>query len=395
MQDFWPKVGHSMMATSNPQQTLRIQWSKNYFDDYKKLASDYAMCGTVVFTEVISSGHDNIKSDAWFLSGIYLLRHALELGLKALICRISQTTPDIQNAFLSCQHNLKTLYDTYCASSEQYLTADEHSWLDKYLTSLETVDQKSDIFRFPFDDIFLHQYRNKFLDNVDVANNLLQAFSLVEKCINCGAVPDDSEFDSSLVPEFFIFATHGIGNCSLWQPISDDGFFMKIEGYNDVAQFIYEECSNIPLANKIFPLFFVLRNSIELGLKRLFYTRVEHGLCSKIFYAKRNSHRVKKDLWKHVRPVIEHYANATGEDLSIIPLVESQLAELESIDKNGDVFRYPTSYSLEYRIHDVVFDVANVYEFMQGIIQFLNGCGAMLENIADFESEMRYEYGFE
>lgn len=60
---------------------------------------------------------------------------------------------------------------------------DEEEWLTKYFASLEEVDKKSDMFRFPFEDDFLSKYRDKFLDNVDVANNMLQAFSLIKKCI--------------------------------------------------------------------------------------------------------------------------------------------------------------------------------------------------------------------
>lgn len=394
MSDYWPQPGQSLLDIRDPQYTVHIKWSKDYFRDYRKLAFDYAKCGTAVFTEVINSEHDNVKADAWFLAGIYLLRQALELGLKSLICRTASSTPDIQNTFLSCQHNLEALFKVYTSSSEQYLTTAEHTWLLTYLASLETVDEKSDMFRFPFDDVFLSQYRDKFLDNVDVANNLLQAFDLVEKCINCGITSPDSVFDTSLTPSFFVFASHGYGNCYLWQPISDEGFFLKVQGYNDVAQFLFEQCPNISLDEKTYPLLFLLRNSIELGLKRLFYSRVEHGLCPKIFFSKRNSHRIKKDLWKSVRPTIEYYANETGEDISVLDLVETYISEIESLDKNGDGFRYPTSYSLEYRLDDKDFDILNMYGFMLGIINFVNGCSAMLENISDYEADMRSEYGY-
>ena len=96
------------------------------------------------------------------------------------------------------------------------------------------------MFRFPFDDAFLSQYRDKFLDNVAVTNNLVQAMDIIENCLNCGQTSQDDDFDAKLVPTFFVFASHGFGNCYLWQPISDEGFFIKIQGYNDVAQFLFE-----------------------------------------------------------------------------------------------------------------------------------------------------------
>lgn len=39
------------------------------------------------------------------------------------------------------------------------------------------------MFRFPFEDEFLSKYRDKFLDNVDVANNMLQGYALVKNAL--------------------------------------------------------------------------------------------------------------------------------------------------------------------------------------------------------------------
>ena len=190
---------------------------------------------------MIGSGHDNVKSDMWFLTGIFLVRHSLELGLKALSCRVFSRKRDIENAFEECCHDVSMLYKKYTNTRlEKYLTDEEEEWLTKYLDSLEEVDKKSDMFRFPFEDEFLSKYRDKFLNNVDIANNLLQCFALVKKCIEKGIVLKEDEFDSKLKPEFFVFASHGIGNCYLWQRISDEGFHVKVTGYSEVIDYVYQ-----------------------------------------------------------------------------------------------------------------------------------------------------------
>ncbi|MDB7983740.1 hypothetical protein [Faecalicoccus pleomorphus] len=68
------------------------------------------------------------------------------------------------------------------------------------------------------------------------------------------------------------------------------------------------------------------------------------------------------------------------------------IEEINLLDKNGDVFRYPTSYSLEYRLDDKKVDLTNVYEYNKALINFLNGCDSMLDAIADYQSEMKAEY---
>lgn len=96
---------------------------------------------------------------------------------------------------------------------------------------------------------------------------------------------------------------------------------------------------------------------IELCLKRLFYSRVDNGVPLYIFRTKRKSYFLKKDLWKNVKPVIMRYANTQGNDIDVINNVEKMIEVVNSSDKKGDNFRYPTSYSLEYRIDNVVLDL--------------------------------------
>ena len=333
-----------------------------------------------------------MKSDMWFLTGIFLIRQSLELSLKALLCRVYSRKRDVQDAFEECCHDLSMLFQKYNDTDiEKYLNNDEEEWLTKYFASLEEVDKKSDMFRFPFEDDFLSKYRDKFLDNVDVANNMLQAFSLIKKCIEKGNIEKDVEFNGDLQPEFFVFASHGIGNCYLWQRVSDEGFHVKVTGYSEVIDFIY---NNQQISNevKLYPLMFMFRNTIELCLKRIFYSKVDNGVPYRVFNSKRKSHYIKKDLWKNVKPVIQTYANDSGEDLAVIDVVEKLLDEINTLDKNGDNFRYPTSYSLEYRIDDKYLDLSNVYRYLRAIINFLEGCDSMLDVIADYESEIKAEY---
>ncbi|MBO4865737.1 MAG: hypothetical protein J5582_04095 [Ruminococcus sp.] len=390
--EIWPSSDMDFWNINDVVSTVTIKWSHDFFDDYKLLSFQFYECGYKTFDEVISSGDDNIKADMWFLTGIFLVRHSLELGLKALLCRILPRKKDIQEAFEECCHDVFMLYHKYSdKGKEKYLSNEEEKWLIKYLKSLEEVDKKSDMFRFPFENEFLSKYRNEFLDNEAVANNLLQAYALVKKCIERGIVAEEDEFDEKLKPEFFVFASHGIGNCYLWQSISDEGFHVKVTGYSEVIDYIYQN-QNITNEDKLYPLIFMFRNTIELCLKRLFYSRVVYGVPLKVFNSKRKSHLIKKDLWKNVKPVIVYYATESGEELKTIEIVENMLLQISSIDKNGDIFRYPTSYSLEYRFDNKTLDINNVYLYLRAIIKFLDSCDLMLDVIADYESEMRTEY---
>ena len=165
--------------------------------------------------------------------------------------------------------------------------------------------------------------------------------------------------------------------------ISDEDFHVKNTGYSGVNDYIYHN-QDIANKDKLYPLIFMFRNTIELCLKRLFYSRVDNGIPLKVFNAKRKSHFIKKDLWKNVKPVIEKYANDYSEDFTTIDIVENLLEEIDRLDKKGDRFRYPTSYSLEYRFDNKELDMSNVYTYLKAIINFLEGCDYMLYAIATY-----------
>ena len=136
----------------------------------------------------------------------------------------------------------------------------------------------------------------------------------------------------------------------------------------------------------------MFRNTIELYLKILFYSRVEKGVSQKVFRSKRKSHRIKKDLWKNVKSMIANYSGGSDEKLETLELIEKMLDEIDKLDKNGDIFRYPTSYSLEYRFDNKILDLSNIYVYLKAIVNFLEGCNSELDAIADIEQEIRDEH---
>lgn len=378
--DFW-----KIKSASN---RLTIKWSGDSFDDYKKLGYNFYECGYKIFTEVICSGHDNEKSDSWFFTGIFLIRQGMELGLKSLICRISEKNKDIQDCFKKYSHNLLDLYRYYnLAEKGNYLSEKENGWLGRYLKSLENIDERSDTFRFPFQNCFFQEYENKYLDNTYVANNMIQAFSLIKKCLEKGKSCKD-DFNNHLDSNFFVYASHGIGNCYLWHNISDDGFYTKTVGYVAAVDFVFNDKS-ISKETKFYPMMFMFRNIIELFLKQLLSRRVYGGVPLNVFNSKKNSHLIKKVLWKNVKPIILKYS--AGLDVNSIEAAEKMINTISNIDKKGDTFRYPTAYNLEYFFDDKDVDVSNVYEYMKSLVNFLDNCNDMLSSIADYQDEIMYQ----
>ena len=99
---------------------------------------------------------------------------------------------------------------------------------------------------------------------------------------------------------------------------------------------------------------------------------------------------------KVVRMAFNLYCNGTpsvDDELDAEEQIdECRRYSAEDLDKSGDNFRYPTSYSLEYRFDDKKLDISNVYKYLKAIINFLDSCDSMLDELADYENEMCAEY---
>lgn len=388
---FRPTEDMDLWKVQNSKYTITIKWSHNCFQDYRKLSYNFFECGRYIFHEVVHEKTNTIKWDAWFLTGVFLMRHSIELALKAVLCREFEKKNTIQEIFKECKHDVFALFQKYCeVKKQEYLSIHESKWLKEYLISIEAIDKKSDTFRFPFSDEFISKYDQKFLDIKSVVDNILQAFSLVKKILERGNVNDKVVFDNNLKPSFFVFTDTRTRNCYLRKDFGGKGFYSKIEGYTEVIDYIYN-IKEIPLENKSYPLICMLRNDIELYLKCLLYHDVEQPVDTKEKRrTKERSHKIKKDLWKSVRPVLEYYRKEQCDDtMESLDVVEDKLNSIDSLDKNGDMFRYPTSYSLEYKMDKKTFDLQNVYEYMRAIINFLDTCDIILGLAAEYEAEIR------
>lgn len=392
---FWIEDSNDFFDINNPAEATTIIWENNAYDNFIFMAEAYFSCTHIVMSEIIESGHDNTKSDMWFLAGMYLYRQSIELLCKALILPYLRNNNEIATTFKQYKHNISEIFSFYILKvGTPPINADELLWTELYLGNLETVDRESDLFRYPFKDDFLEKYKNSFLDVVDMANGFEQCYSILYKCVDTKHLPlkYQNDIDCSISTEFLHFSSHGIGNCQLYESPWSDGFYKQIEGYSNVAAFIFNHSDGLNKQFLFFPVAFLSRNAIELALKRLMAVRTEVSVPQRIQISKRNSHRLYKDLWINVKPIIKHYADASNEDLNQIDIAEAYIKKLEEIDKNGDTFRYPVNYGMQYRFCNQVVDINNVHSWMQGIFNFLDGCDSMLSAIYDYECEMRSYY---
>ena len=90
--------------------------------------------------------------------------------------------------------------------------------------------------------------------------------------------------------------------------------------------------------------------------------------------------------------MVEHYANEMGYDLSVLQMADTYLSKLSALDKEGDRFRYPTNYGLEYHLQLTKVDYYQAIYWLISIFNFVNGCSDMLDAAYGYECDMRSAY---
>lgn len=389
---YWVAKGQKIDDINNTEDVITFDWSKNPTDDYIKLSESFYYAARIIAEEIVEHSSDNVKCDQWFFPSFYLYRQAIELLCKGLLISVVPRK-DITNKLTTYKHNIIDLFKDYCSiSSTQAFNKDEVSWLNSYLTELEIIDSKSNLFRYPIKDGYLNQYRDDFLDIVDMINSIDQCYSLIFKCVNEKHSPlkYTNGIDLSLTPKVLFFATHGFGNCMLYTSPWDEGYYPHIQGYSDIAYFLLDKMEKNHWS--FLPIAFLIRHAIELALKCMLVSRTDTNVSEHMQRQKRRSHIIYKDLWKSVKDMVEHYANAMGYDLVVVSCADTYLNELSSLDKQGDRFRYPTNYGLEYHLSLSKVDYYQAIYWLIGIFNFVNGCSDMLDAAYEFECDMRSEY---
>lgn len=390
MEYAWIEKDKNIKDIVNEDMKIHVKWSKKIDEDYLELSRQYMNASYITLKEIIEGKHNNnIKYDMWFLPGVYMMRQAIELLLKAGIAIKVASKSELQSIFIAYKHNVRKLYNTFkYRYGIEELNEAEEVWIEKYLDSIELVDSNSDLFRYPFKDDFMRQYGDKALDIWRMGNRLIYCYSTLNKMIFSEWF-NEIKLDISEEAEFIQLAITGKNNCYLWDSPNDNGFQRQIRGYSEVATFLFEKFKESKDEGLFYPIVFLMRNAIEIGLKRLLHIQMKQGIDENIIRRKRNSHLLYKDLWNSIKPMLVYYSKEDNQDEKELDLAEKYIKDLSSIDKNGDMFRYPCSFSHEYKFNDEDIDVENFYSYLIGLFNFIDCCDSWLDEIKNYEIEMK------
>ena len=375
--EYWISEYHRFDEIKNKYNVVSFNWSYNYADDYISLSESFYHAAQLLMINITDDYRNNTKCDQWFFPALYLYRQAIELLCKGLLFTVIPKK-ELCKLFTTYKHNISGIFSEYIKHSTKLnLEIDEYEWVLAYLKDVEEKDAKSNLFRYPIRDGCLSQYHHHFLDIVDMTNSIDQCYSLLYKCVDNDKNPFkySNDINLDLSPQVIFFASHGIGNCMLYNSVWDNAYMDHIEGYSEVAYYLKNFSNRNHLS--FLPIVFLIRHAIELSLKSIMSSHTEYKSINQIKYNKLRSHNVYKDLWGSVKS-------------EIVDIADSYLKELGSLDKKGDAFRYPTNYGLQYHFKEQKYDYEHSIDWLLSIFKFIIGCSYMVDAVLEYEMENRF-----
>ncbi|WP_390410473.1 hypothetical protein [Lacticaseibacillus jixiensis] len=383
--DFWGKLPDKV--------GIQIVWSGRHDRDYLKLADEYYHAAYRLATEVVQSGHDNVKDDMWFMATLFMFRQSLELLLKAKLYTIIKSKPTIQAMFQDLKHRISALLEEiHVRGGLDNIPENERRWLIAYIKNCEYWDGNSTLFRYPLTPEFLGSKPPRSVDVFWTADKLVIAYAIL-RC----TFPNNEEYRDEVPtnfpnPIFFTTAASGTGNFYLEGLTSfsrgKNNYYPIIRGYLEVSEFLISTEPETQVPKTFFPELFTLRHLVELELKQLAsspYSEIEALGCNL------NSHYVYSAYWKKIRPIIERQ-NDDSVPKTVGDNVDHFLKQLQAVDKQSDFFRYPSGYNHEYHKLPRKVDPNNIEICVRALTNMFEGCDGMFSEFAEYEAEERKYY---
>lgn len=384
LEGLWPGEYASIWDRSDNSELTDFKWTGNYVEDYINLATQYKDAGYAVLNEVIQSENNHIKTDTWFLAGVFMLRQSIELMLKAKVYKAFPDKRRVQQVLVEERHDLSGLLDCIVnAESNVSFPEQDLEWLKKYIFEIEMFDKKSNLFRYPFEVAFLKKYSETSLDIREVGNRMLVAFDIISEFLLHDCEVQSNSHNLELTPEFFVTAGNGVDGCRIgWGSYNrscDENYYDVIEGYEDVSEFLIYMERNSEEMFFPFPILFSLRHLIELELKQLASSEFQEIKNLRI---RLKSHRLRPKLWMKIRPVVEKIGNSSAAS-SPLDSVDYLVSEFDKLDRKGDFFRYPAEFNHGSHNLPEPMDLLQVQRCVRSVTNFFEGCDGAFSSAAE------------
>ena len=289
----------------------KIKTNLDYSQEYMKFANSYYKTGIYLVKDILHNRDSPRILDTVFPVAIFLMRQEIELLCKALILE-KTPTEDALLHFKKNQHDLYNLWRTY-QNLNLNISEETSKKLSEYFENINVFDKNSDLWRYPlFEEDNNTQEKIAMLEGRIISiertfGSLNNAFNML---LNLNEKPQILEHYINFINE----NEDALINTHLWEDYdSREHYVGRVLGYIEAAKLTYS--NELSIEEKEYPLFYLLRQGIELLLKDYLASNFkEVSYHHHIGFAKQGTEgKVISDLRCRVSPYRQCDLNIIGE----------------------------------------------------------------------------------
>lgn len=363
----------------------KIEYSQDLSIDFLNMAINFRISSDQV-AEYMLEKQSNAILDFLFFPMVYLYRQSLELLLKAVYFQEISEENQRKNFISATHHNLYLIYEKI-ENLSIHSNKDKlgYIWLKKFLKNISIFDEKSDSFRYPFkfdkidygfeeitEAIPVFEER-KDINLVLLCRKFIYAFILIQRLIReipagCNTIsqgPNPDEVDRfinepDLKTEFLEEGGPYKGKCVVGRDYIPMGFDQFATVYEECASFLYENYKEslrdgaIQNISAYHPMCYLLRNAIELSLKKLLTRSTSREEANYLIRSKKHN---LLGLWNKIKLKFPSGPFCYLDSIPFQDQIEFYVTIMNLVDPTSSRFRYPANQNLEpynsspYRYH--------------------------------------------
>lgn len=380
-----------------------IKKTDNYIEEFYVYSVKFHKAANLLLDYLLNKSRNNAniaQLDTYIFPLVFLYRHSLELLLKHIGLKLTNNDKEKKDYLKNKGHDLEKLLIYIGEKDIEWNKKDEYKWLLGFLSDFSSYDDKSDSFRYPFHIYTENTSRGKkfnikaiFEEQTDIdLRKLSDKFKVSYKILkkyNCNEILEEKNY-LKLKPIFIEGGNDYYGKAVIYGGSYKCEFYPYLDSYskvaNEIKEFINENLIKGRYTERdilFLPMCYLYRNAVELSFKRIIFEQSGKDNQEGCKILNKKKHKIK-GLWKAIYPYVKMCLNEDNiEDMSI---VEEYIEQINNLDSDASKFRYPINKDLQlYFSKDIIFDYKIVGDFMEALINFLDGIDAQLDSMKNYD----------
>jgi len=289
----WVKDSVDLKKINSYYDTVTIKNSGVLETDSYIYANNFCKAGNLITKRLLKKGSIG-ELDTWYFALVYVYRQSIELMLKANYYKLEKDMTKRKNFIGEARHDVKQCFDEIVRLANIDISKNANLiWLNSFLEDISSIDRSSDMFRYPFgNNLSVVFGEQTYIDLRANFYNFNRSFEMLSEFFNtnkfsCKKYNEEKSYEPKLIIDGGSYYEQSV----VGYKYHLYSYYPYFTSYIECGNFLLELVDKYGDRSLFFPMCYMFRNALELGLKRLIVegSHLETKKALKILSKKKHS----------------------------------------------------------------------------------------------------------